>query len=141
MERSDEPMTSERLAKVAETNAVVVRRILAGVRDAGIVRSSKGHRGGWSLARDPKDLSLLAIHEALGAPPTVVLGFRREEPDCLVEAAVNDSLRASIKAAESLLLDRLGELTLAVLATRVRRRARARRGKGARAIEDACGDV
>src|SRR3546814_14210830 len=45
------PLTSASLAKAMQTNPVVVRRILAGLREAGFVRSEKGHGGGWKIAR------------------------------------------------------------------------------------------
>ncbi|HEY0062341.1 MAG TPA: Rrf2 family transcriptional regulator, partial [Telluria sp.] len=50
MAREDLPMTSDVLARAMETNPVVVRRVMAGLRAAGYVRSDKGHGGGWSLA-------------------------------------------------------------------------------------------
>jgi len=43
--------TSEQIADMISTNPVVVRRIMAGLRDKGIVTSEKGHGGGWRLAR------------------------------------------------------------------------------------------
>lgn len=43
------PVTSEVLAKATDTNPVVIRRIMAGLRDQGYVRSGKGHGGGWTL--------------------------------------------------------------------------------------------
>ena len=38
-------MTSEVLAKAMDTNPVVIRRIMAGLRDQGYVRSEKGPGG------------------------------------------------------------------------------------------------
>ena len=50
MAELDGPVTSALLAKAMDTNPVVIRRIMAGLRDQGYVRSEKGHGGGWSLA-------------------------------------------------------------------------------------------
>ena len=47
MAEFDGPVTSETLSQVMPSNPVVVRRIMAGLRDAGYVRSEKGHGGGW----------------------------------------------------------------------------------------------
>ena len=55
---AEAPVPSEKLALAMQTNAVVVRRVMAGLRDAGLVSSSKGHGGGWVLARDPAQVSL-----------------------------------------------------------------------------------
>jgi len=40
------PMTSEVLARVLNTNPVVVRRLMGGLREHGYVHSEKGHGGG-----------------------------------------------------------------------------------------------
>ena len=45
-------VTSEALGSMMNTNPVVIRRTLGGLRDAGVVAAEKGHGGGWTLARD-----------------------------------------------------------------------------------------
>ena len=50
----------EVLAKAMHTNPVVLRRVMAGLRDRGFVRSEKGHGGGWTLARDLSEITLRA---------------------------------------------------------------------------------
>jgi DNA-binding IscR family transcriptional regulator len=120
MAAHEEPVTSETLAGAMRTNPVVIRRILAGLREHGYVRSEKGHGGGWSLACDLASVSLRDIHAALGSPPLLALGNRTEAPGCAVEQAVNAVLGESLAAAEALLLARFGEVTLASLSARVR---------------------
>jgi DNA-binding IscR family transcriptional regulator len=109
------PITSEILAKAIHTHPVVVRRIMAGLRDKGFVRSEKGHNGGWMLACDLAKVSLRDIYEALGCPALLAIGNRSEAPDCLVEQAVNSALGGAFDEAEALLLSRLGNVTLAEL--------------------------
>ncbi len=46
MAEMDGPVTSETLAKAMGTNPVVVRRIMAGLREQGYVRSEKGMAAG-----------------------------------------------------------------------------------------------
>ena len=120
------PVTSEVLAKAMHTNPVVLRRVMAGLRDQGFVRSEKGHGGGWTLARDLSQITLRDIYAALGSPLLFAIGNRTDTPDCLVEQAVNAALDATFRDAETLLLARLGEVTLAMLSTDVGRRHRAR---------------
>jgi len=120
------PVTSEVLAKAMHTNPVVLRRAMAGLRDQGFVRSEKGHGGGWTLARDLSEITLRDIYSALGSPLLFAIGNRTDAPDCLVEEAVNAALNATLRDAETLMLARLGELTLAMLSTDVRRRHLAR---------------
>ena len=116
------PVTSEVLAKAMHTNPVVLRRVMAGLRDQGFVRSEKGHGGGWTLARDLSQITLRDIYAALGSPLLFAIGNRTEAPDCLVEQAVNAALNSSLRDAETLLLARLGDVTLAMLSADVRRR-------------------
>jgi DNA-binding IscR family transcriptional regulator len=46
-----------------QTNPVVVRRIMAGLRDRGYVRSEKGHGGGWQIACDFGAVTLRDIYD------------------------------------------------------------------------------
>ena len=119
---ADGPQTSEQLAGCVGTNAVVVRRTLAGLREAGLVTSSRGTGGGWALARDAADISLHDIQAALGerllqgidvAPPGA-------QGQCRIQSAVSGTLDEFLADAEAMLAERLRRITLAGLATRVR---------------------
>jgi DNA-binding IscR family transcriptional regulator len=131
MAEHDGPVTSEMLAKAMGTNPVVVRRIMAGLRDEGYVRSEKGHGGGWELARDLAGITLRDVYEALGRPALFAMGHRTEQPGCLVEQAVNAALDTAFSDAEALLMSRLGDVTLARLSadfhTRLAAHSRSRR--------------
>ena len=111
-----EPLTSAELAKCMGTNAVVVRREMAGLRQAGYVRSTKGHGGGWEIARDLAQITLRDVYDALGQPAIFAMGVHLENPTCLVEQAVNHSLNDAFNEAKTMLVARLGSVTLAELA-------------------------
>lgn len=128
MAERDGPMTSEALARAMDTNPVVIRRILAGLRDQGYVRSGKGHGGGWALARNLSGVTLRDIYTAIGRPPLLAMGNRTDSPGCLVEQEVNAALGKAFGDAEELLLSRLGEVTLASLSGTLRGRL-PRRGR------------
>lgn len=115
MAEHDGPMTSETLAKAMQTNPVVIRRVMAGLRDAGYVRSEKGHGGGWTLACDLGAVTLRDVYNALGHPALLSIGNRTESPGCLVEQAVNAALSDAFREAEALLLARFETVTLAAL--------------------------
>lgn len=117
MAEHDGPVTSEVMAKAMTTNPVVIRRIMAGLRDAGFVRSEKGHGGGWTIARDLAAITLRDVYAALGSPELFAMGNRTDAPGCLVEQAVNAALDTAFCEAEALLLDRFGAVTLAQLST------------------------
>jgi Rrf2 family protein len=131
MAEHDGPVTSDMLAKAMGTNPVVVRRIMAGLRDDGYVRSEKGHGGGWVMARDLAGITLRDVYEALGRPALLAMGHRTDQPGCLVEQAVNAALDTAFRDAEALLLERLGDVTLARLSAdfhaRLGARSRSRR--------------
>jgi len=122
------PVTSEVLAKAIDTNPVVVRRIMAGLRDQRYVRSEKGHGGGWTLACDLSKVTLRDIYTALGSPALLAMSNRAETPGCLVEQAVNAALNQAFEDAEALLLVRLGQVTLAMLRADLHERIIARGG-------------
>ncbi|MBB5281838.1 Rrf2 family transcriptional regulator [Pacificimonas flava] len=107
--------TSETLARAMDTNPVVIRRIMAGLREQGLVHSEKGHGGGWTIACDLEAVTLRDIYDALGRPEILAMGNRTDAPACLVEQAVNAALGKAFDDAEALLLRRFGEITLAQL--------------------------
>jgi len=122
------PMTSDALSRAMDTNPVVIRRIMAGLRDHGYVRSEKGHGGGWTLALDLSKVTLRDIYTAIGCPPLLAIGNRTESPGCLVEQEVNAALGEAFHDAEALLLARLDDVTVASLSNAVRGRL-PRRGR------------
>lgn len=128
MAERDGPMTSEALARAMDTNPVVIRRIMAGLRDQEYVRSEKGHGGGWTLARDLSKVTLRDIYNAIGRPPLLAIGNRTESPGCLVEQEANAALGEAFREAEAVLVSRLGQVTLASLSNTLRGRL-PRRGR------------
>ncbi|QHG65858.1 Rrf2 family transcriptional regulator [Pseudomonas putida] len=117
MARLDKPATSETIAQMLGTNPVVVRRTMALLKEQGYVSSVKGHRGGWTLAKPLADITLLDIHQALGGASIFAIGLSTDHPQCLVEQAVNAALTDAFEAAQALLLERLGSVTLEQLAS------------------------
>jgi DNA-binding IscR family transcriptional regulator len=126
MARHDGPLTSDMIARMLGTNPVVVRRTMAGLRDAGYVRSEKGHGGGWVIATDLETVSLLDVHRAVGGPRLFAIGTEHPNAGCLVERVVNDALDDALREAEAMLVARLGAVSLAELA---------------RAFDSRCGSV
>ncbi len=123
------PMTSEELAAHTNTNPVVVRRTMAGLRRDGLVRSSKGRGGGWEIACDLETVTLRQVYDALGAPGLLSIGVRLEHPTCLVEQTVNHALEPAFAEAEALLVERFAQVTLARLAADFGTRAAAWRAQ------------
>lgn len=129
MAEQDGPATSATLAKAMDTNPVVVRRAMSGLREQGYVRSEKGHGGGWTLAPGWQEITLRHVYDALGEPSLLAIGNRTEMPGCLVEKAVNSALGSAFRDAEALLLKRLGEVRLGALSADFHARMKARAGR------------
>ena len=116
-----DPQPSEALAICVGTNPVVVRRTMAGLRDAGLVSSSRGKGGGWALARSPADITLADVHAALG--DRLLQGIDVSGPlaagrrgRCSIQKTIVGALDAFMDEAEALLSARLQRITLADLA-------------------------
>lgn len=109
------PMTSHHIGMMLQTDPVVVRRLMAGLRDAGFVSSVKGHGGGWTVSCDPASITLDDIYKALGSPAFFAMGNRSENPECLVEQCVKDALDIELRKAEAMLLAHFRRVTLASL--------------------------
>lgn len=121
MAQADRAFTSEELSSFLDTNPVLVRRVLAGLRERGYVGSGKGHGGGWVITCDLHAVTLRDIYEAVGSPTVFAMGNRTEQPQCLVERAVNDALASAFDDAEALLIERFKDVTLADLSARFNR--------------------
>jgi Rrf2 family protein len=115
MARHGEPVTSERIAEMLGTNPVVVRRTLSGLRDAGYVRSEKGHGGGWVITSDLEQVTLLDIYNAVGQPSLFAIGNERSNPDCMIEQVVNLAVDDALREAGSVLVERFRTISLGEL--------------------------
>ena len=116
MDRHQGPVTSDLIAQMLNTNPVVVRRTMAGLREQGYLTSEKGHGGGWALARPLDEITLRDVYEALGEPTVFAIGVADDDPRCLVEQAVNAAIGEALQEAERRLLARFGEITISELA-------------------------
>lgn len=130
MAHRGEPMTSDELAACLRTHAVVVRRTMAGLREAGFVVSERGHGGGWVLARDLASVTLLDVQMALG-DRLEADGEAPHADGCVIEQSVQRALAGSLREAEALLAKRLAEVTLADLSADFNRAMAAHAGHAA----------
>lgn len=85
------PVGSDELAGSIGVTPVHVRRVLAPLREAGLVRSRPGARGGWTLGRPAAEIGLAQVWDAVvGDDP--VFGLHRPVPDCPVGRQVQADL-------------------------------------------------
>jgi len=116
MEAHEEPITSDTIALMVGSNAALVRRMMAGLRDKGYVASEKGHGGGWTLACPLSEMTLLDVYSALDEPEIFAFGLSDSAPKCLVEQAVNSALDDARRDARARLLKRFSEVRLSDIA-------------------------
>jgi DNA-binding IscR family transcriptional regulator len=108
--------TSDTIAKMLNTNPVVVRRTMGALRLRGIVKSEGGRGGGWMLQRPLDELTILDVQMALDDGVLLPAGISRDHPSCPVEHATNVALTAAFSSAEVVLRDEFSRQTLAQLA-------------------------
>ncbi len=100
--------SSETIAGKLQTNAVVIRRILAQLQEASLVRNQKGPSGGSQLVRAAGDITLADVYQAI------------QQPSLFHDAAVRGAeakkltteLRTVLTEAEDAMLDALRQVSI-----------------------------
>lgn len=113
-------ITSERMAESVKAHPVHVRRVLGGLREAGLVTSQPGPGGGWRLTRPPETISLCDIYRAVEHEPLFALPKPSQEGECTVGQCLPAILTTCFQDAEAAIEERLGRLTLADIIGAVR---------------------
>jgi Rrf2 family protein len=118
----DESSTSDELAESVNTNPVVIRRLLAALREAGLVSSQAGPGGGWKLERSAEQISLAEIYRAVEDEPLFALPIRDPSDDCEVGAHVHAVFSRISSDAEHALIEHLANSTIADVVAEIARR-------------------
>ena len=105
--------TSEEIATSIDTNAVVVRRILASLQSAGLVTSQKGPTGGSKLARPAKKVTLADVLRAIEKEPVFAVPYKSG-----AGRGVAKAVRGVFKDVEAALQSDLDGTTLAQVVKR-----------------------
>jgi len=108
--------TSETIAKMLNTNPVVVRRTMAALKRKGVVDSEGGRGGGWVLLRPLDQLTVLDVQKALEEGQLLLAGVSKDHPTCPVERATNATLVEAFRRAEFTLLEEFAGLKLSTIA-------------------------
>jgi DNA-binding IscR family transcriptional regulator len=109
----EERMTSDFLATSIGTNAVVIRRLLAGLRRAGLVSSKSAGGGGWMLGRLAEEISLAQIRQAVSAGEVARMHRNEPHPACAVGKDVRQVLLGVYSRADAALDRELSGITVA----------------------------
>ena len=119
----EDNVKSERLAASVNTNAVVVRRILSLLNQAGLVTSQTGAFGGTRLAKSPEKISLCEIYKAVSCGEVFALHAKSPNQACPVGRNIEAVLCNLQKEIDRSVGDKLGEYSLASVIALVERPA------------------
>ena len=104
--------TSTFLAGSVGVNPVIVRNVLGQLKAAGLVAVEPGV-GGASLTKDPAEITLCDVLEAVEDDTSVFHMHEHPSPECPIGRNVHAVLGAELEAAETAMLERLASTTLA----------------------------
>ena len=110
-------VSSEVIARSANTNPAFVRRLLGALSKAGLTTSQLGQGGGALLARPAEEITLLDVHRALEEPAV----FCRHEPSprCPLGRAIAPILEEEMAEVGKAVARALSATTIADIAGRV----------------------
>ncbi|MGW3692146.1 Rrf2 family transcriptional regulator [Streptomyces sp. NPDC005125] len=111
--RGHEVATSEQIATSVNTNPVVIRRLLAELRKAGLADSRRGAGAGWTLSRDLAAITLLDVYQAIEPGPVFALHRSTPDPECVVGHGIGPALATVYDGIEATLRKELARTTLA----------------------------
>ena len=119
-----QPTKSDQLAQSADTNPVVIRRLMGQLREAGLVVSKSGPNGGFLLEANPEMITLADIHDAVEEKGTLFhLHYGCPMEACPVGGNVQDVLNEVFDEAKAALRKVLAQKTLAEVAHEVAERS------------------
>ena len=108
----EEPLKSEHVAESVNTNPVVIRRMLCELAESKLVVSQTGSMGGSRLARQPEDITLLDIYQAVESRGVFSLHRHPPNPDCPVGVNIGPVLNDVLDEVDSAVERVLANITL-----------------------------
>ena len=117
---SGDVLDSRTIAASVNTNPVVVRRLLIALRRAGLVRTVSGKSGGSTLARSPRQVSLLDIFHAVQSPQFIAVNDRNVLRKCPVSCCMKEIMVDVSQRAERALRQQLRGVTLDQVIRKIR---------------------
>ena len=105
-------VTSAWLAGSVNTSPSFVRRVLAKLSKAGLVETATGKNGACWLARRPRDISLLEVYRAVGAPKVFAIHAYDPHRPCLVSCNIKSALESVLQRTQTSMETSLGKMNL-----------------------------
>lgn len=107
------PITSSYLAGSVNATPSFVRRVLAVLAKAGLVKAVRGPSGSCSLGKSPEEITLLDIYRAVEAPKVFALHTYPPEEKCSVSCQMKNVMTGMLNQAQDGMEKSLAEQTLA----------------------------
>jgi Rrf2 family transcriptional repressor of oqxAB len=115
--------TSEELAKGLRTNPTVVRRLVARLVAARLLKAYKGKKGGVELARCPEEITLEDIYLASSEEPLLRTPKKNPRKQCPVSCSMGMLMGEVFEGVERNSREYLKGITLAAVQGKVRAQA------------------
>ncbi len=113
LSKADSPMDSETLSRELSIPKSFLAKILQSLAKKGILKSFKGVNGGFVLAQDPKDISMLNVMSAVEGKAPAVFECAPSINDCPSDKATVCSIWPFLNKLQGKIDSFLAVLTLA----------------------------
>ena len=114
----DEGFSSEEVARSIQTNPAFLRRVMASLCHAGLVRAREGRGGGYTLGRAADRITLSEIYEAVEPDGAIAPSPCTPDARCRIGAGIRSAFEEVVECANDGLLRSLAMHTVADLARR-----------------------
>ena len=115
-----EEVSSAILANSVNADPTFVRKSLSKLSKAGLVVTKRGKSGASVLARPPRQITLLDIYRASGAPSAFAIHSYPVEKRCLVSCNLKECMAGVLSRAQYSFERSLAKITLAHLVGQIR---------------------
>src|ERR1700721_3116742 len=115
---------SATLADSVKANPTFVRKSLSKLSKAGLVVTTRGKNGASVLAHPPKQITMLDIYRASGAPPAFAIHSYPVEKRCPVSCSLKESMSAVLFQTQKSLEKSLANITVADFIGQIRAKER-----------------
>ena len=118
-EHDEKPLKSEFIACLVKTNAVVIRRMLCELAESKLVVSQSGSMGGSRLARQPEQITLLDIYQAVERRGVFSLHRHPPNRDCPVGVNIGTVLNEVLDEVDTAVERVLANITIKDVVSRL----------------------
>ncbi|RYZ88197.1 MAG: Rrf2 family transcriptional regulator [Proteobacteria bacterium] len=112
--------TSEVLAGSVNANPIFVKRIMAKLSKAKLVKATVGKSGGYALAKSPKEISLLDVSYAIKPPDVFAIHTYEKKKWCVVSNNIKEVMSDVLVGTQKAVDNDLKRTTIADVVSKIR---------------------